>query len=105
MVCGQSKGKTIRQVQSISIIARIDLCLCIMDTKYIIILGTNSNCTTDGQFKIYYTFNCATEWIRSGNDIALYEDNMELLNSLSDSFLPKIPIVDLPNIFTKNTDS
>ncbi len=97
VVCGQSKGKTIRQVHSISIIARIDLCLYIINTNYIIILGTYSNCTTDGQFKIYYTFNFATEWIKSGNDIALYEDNMELLNSPSHSFLPKILILDLPN--------
>ncbi len=80
VVCGESKGKTIQQVHSISIIARIDLCLCTINTNYIINLGTHSNCTTDRQFKIYYAFNFTTEWIRSGNDIALYEDNMELLN-------------------------
>ncbi len=76
VVCAQSKGKTIRQIHSISIIARNDQCLCTIYTTNIIILGTHSYCTTDGQFKIYYTFNFATEWIGSSNDIALYEDNM-----------------------------
>ncbi len=97
VVCGQSKGKTIQQIHSISIIARKDLCLCTIYTANIIILGTYSNCTTDGQFKIYFTFNFATVWISCGNDIALYEDNMELLNSPSDSFLPSIPFLDIPN--------
>ncbi len=97
VVCVQSKHKIIRQVHSISIISRKDLCLCTTYTNYIIILGTHSNCTTDGQFKIYYTFNFATEWMRSGNDIALDEDNMELLNSPSYSFLPLILILDIPN--------
>ncbi len=82
--CNQSKGKTIWQIHSISIIDKKDLCLCTIYTTNIIIVGTYSNSTTDGKFKIYFTFNFATEWIRCGNDIALYEDNMELLNSPSD---------------------
>ncbi len=97
VVYGQSKCKTIQQIHSIRIIARNDPCLCTIYTTNIIILVTHSNCTTDGQFKIYYTFNFATELIRSGNGITLYEDNMELLNSPSDSFLPSIPILDIPN--------
>ncbi len=64
VVCGQSKGKTIQQIHSINIIARKDLCLCTIYTTNIIILGTHSNCTTDGQFKIYFTFKFSTEWIR-----------------------------------------
>ncbi len=63
VTCGLYNHETICSTHSVSIVNRKDLCDCVIQTTDIQLIGSHSNCTSNGNFTIYHTFNFVTEWI------------------------------------------
>ncbi len=68
---GLYNRETIRTTYSVSIVKRIDLCDCVIQTTEIQLIGSHTNCSSNGNFLIHHTFNFVTQWIYNKRDNVL----------------------------------
>ncbi len=63
ITCGKCYREAVRETHLVSIIKQKDLCDCVMQTIEIQLIGSYSNCSSNGNFITYHTFNFVTEWL------------------------------------------
>ncbi len=61
VICGLYNRETICSTYSVGIINRKDLCDCVIQTTVIQLIGSHTNCSSNGNFLIQHTLNFVTE--------------------------------------------
>ncbi len=61
ITCGKYGRQTTLHSPSVSIIKCTDACDCVIQSVEIQLIGSRSNCSSNGNFIIYHTFNFVTE--------------------------------------------
>ncbi len=67
ITCGKYSRETIRQSHSVSIIKRSDAWDCVNQSTDIQLIDSHTNCSSNGNFIIYHTYNFITEWLNNIN--------------------------------------
>ncbi len=104
ITCGKYSSKTIRNSHSVSIIKRTDVCDCIIQSVEIQLIGCHSNCTSNGNFTIYHTFNFVTEWLHNNKVMPYYRENEHILRFPSSASIPHLPVTsaNTTGVYTEN---
>ncbi len=92
ITCGKYSRETIRHSHSLSIIKHTDACDCIIQSVEIQLIGGHSNCTSNGNFIIYHTFNFVTEWLHNNKVMPYYRENEHILQFPSSASIPHLPV-------------
>jgi len=90
-------------VHAISAVERSALCQCSIKSKHIYLVGTETNCTSEPNFKVEYTFNFVTEWINDKVSMPFYQEGLHLLRVPSSTYFPNIKIkpgLQVNNVYT-----
>ncbi len=61
IICGKYNRETIRHSHSVSIIKHSDACDCVIQSTDIQLIGSYTNCSSNGNFIIYHTYSFITE--------------------------------------------
>ncbi len=80
ITCGKYSRETIRHSHSLSIIKRSDACDCVIQSTDLQLIGSHTNCSSNGNFNIYHTFNFVTEWLNYKSVMPYYRENQHILN-------------------------
>ncbi len=88
---------------SVSIIKRQDVCDCVIQTTEIQLIGSQSNCSSNGNFIIYHTFNFITEWLSNKFTMPYYRKKEHILTLPGQSKLPAINVLqsNTSDVFTE----
>ncbi len=78
-ICGVYNNETIRTTYSVRIIKREDLCDYVIQTTETQLIGSHTNCSTNGNFHIHHTFNFVTKWIYNTGTMSYYKENAHIL--------------------------
>ncbi len=79
ITCGKYNSETIRHSHSVSIIKRSDACDCAIQSTDIQCIGSHTNCSSNGNFIIYHTYNFITEWLNNKDIMLYYRENQHIL--------------------------
>ncbi len=77
---------------SVSIIKHTDACDCIIQSVEIQLIGGHSNCTSNGNFIIYHTFNFVTECLHNNKVMPYYRENEHILQFPSSASILHLPV-------------
>ncbi len=104
VTCGLYNWETTRSTYSASFVNRKDLCDCFIQTAEIQLIGSHSNCSSNGNFDIYYTFNFVTEWIYNKMTMSCYWENDHILSLPSQAKLLGFSVLksNTSNVFTES---
>ncbi len=75
ITCGKYGRQTTRHSHSVSIIKWTDASDCVIQSVKIQLIGSHSNCSSNGNFIIYHTFNFVTEWLHNKAVMRYYREN------------------------------
>ncbi len=89
ITCGKYGGQTTHHSHSVSIIKRTNAC----EPVEIQLIGSHSNCSSNGNFIIYHTFNFVTEWLHNKVVIPYFRENKHLLRLPSNASIPNFTII------------
>ncbi len=88
ITCGKFNHEAVRETHSLSIIKQKDLCDSVIQTIEIQLIGSHSNCSSNGNFIIYHTFNFVTEWLYNKLTMPYYVEKEHMLQLPSKASLP-----------------
>ncbi len=102
VTCGLYNHESIHSAYSVSIVNRKELCDCIIHTTEIQLIGSHSNCCSNGNFTIYHMFNFFTECIYNKMTMSYYRENVHILRLPSQAKLPGFSVLksNTSNVFT-----
>ncbi len=105
ITCGEYGRQTTRRSHSVSIIKHTDACDCVIKCVEIQLIGSHSNCSSNGNFIIYHTINFVTEWLHNKVVMPYYRENEHLLRLSSKASIPNFNIIksNLSGVFGDNT--
>ncbi len=105
ITCGNYNRETIQHSHSVSIIKRSDACDCVIQSNDIQLIGSHTNCSSNGNFIIYHTYNFITEWLNNRDIMPYYRENQHILELPSLSTIPLLNVIrtDSANVFTEDT--
>ncbi len=72
--------EAVRETHMVSIIKRKDLCDCVIQTIEIQLIGSHSNCSSNGNFIIYHIFNFVTECLYNKLTMQYYREKEHILH-------------------------
>ncbi len=72
---------------------RKDLCDYVIQTTEIQLIGSHSNCSSNGNLAIYHTSNFVTEWIHNKMTMSYYRENDHILCLPSQAKLPGFSVL------------
>ncbi len=103
--CGKYGRQTTCHSHSVSIIKRTDACDCVIQSVEIQLIGSHSNCSYNGNFIIYQTFNFVTEWLHNKAVMPYYRENEHLLCLPSKASIPNFTVIksNQSGVFSVNT--
>ncbi len=99
ITCGKYNRETVREMHSVSTIKRKDICDYVIQTTEIQLIRRHSNCSSNGNFIIFHTFNFVTEWLYNKLTMPYYSENEHILCLLSQAKIPAI------NVLQSNTSN
>ncbi len=104
ITCGKYSRETTCRSHSVSIIKRTDACDCVIQSVEIQLIGSHSNCRSNGNFIIYHTFNFVTEWLHNKNVMPYYRENEHILHLQSSASIPNVSVIktNLSGVFSEN---
>ncbi len=104
ITCGKYSRETKRHSHSVSIIKLPDTCDCVIQSVEIQLIGSHNNCSSNGNFIIYHTFNFVTEWLHNKNVMPYYRENEHILCVTSSAGIPNFSVVktNSSGVFTEN---
>ncbi len=104
---GKYSIQTTRHSHTVSIIKRTDACDCVIQSVEIQLIGSHSNCSSNGNFIIYHTFNFVTKWLHNKAVMPYYRENKHLLHLPSKASIPDFTIIksNQSDVFIVNTVS
>ncbi len=79
ITCGKYSRETKRHSHIVSIIKHTDACDCVIQLVEIQLIGSQYNCSSNGNFIIYHTFNFVTEWLHNKKVMRYYRKNEHIL--------------------------
>ncbi len=93
-----------QHTHSVSIIKHTDTCDCVIQSVEIQLIGSHYNCSSNGNFIIYYTFNFVTEWLHNKKVMPYYGENELILHLPSLASIPNFSVVktNSSSVFTEN---
>ncbi len=105
ITCDKYGTQTTCHSHSVSIIKRTDSCDCVIQSIEIQLIGSHSNCSSNGNFIIYHTFNFVTEWLHNEAVMPYYRENEHLLHLPSKASIPNFSIIksNQSGVFSVNT--
>ncbi len=105
ITCGKYSRETIHSSHSVIIIKRSDTCDCVIQSTEIQLIGSHYNCSTNGNFIIYYTFNFVTEWVHNKLFMPYYKENGHILCLPSSASIPAFSVIqtNLSGVFSENS--
>ncbi len=103
--CGKYGKQTTRHSHSVSIIKRTNSCDCVIQSVEILLIGSHSNCSSNGNFIIYHTFNFVTEWLHNKAVMPYYRENEHLLCLPIKASIPNFTLIksNQSGVFSVNT--
>ncbi len=93
ITCGKYSRETTCRSHSVSIIKCIDSCYCVIHSVEIQLIGSHSNCSSNGNFIIYHTFNFVTEWLHNKVVMPYYRENEHILRLPSSASIPDFSVI------------
>ncbi len=93
MTCGKYSRETVRHSHSVSIIKRTDACDWVIQSVEIQLIGSHYNCSSNGNFIIYHTFNFVTEWLHNKKIMPYYRENEHILRLPSSARIPSLNVM------------
>ncbi len=105
ITCGKYGSQTTRHSHSVSIIKRTNACDCVIQSVEIQLIGSHCNCSSNGNFIIYHTFNIVTEWLHNKAVMPYYRENKHLLRLPSKASIPNFTVIksNHSGVFSFNT--
>ncbi len=105
ITCGKYGRQTTCHSHSVSIIKCTDACNCVIQSVEIQLIGNHSNCSSNGNFIIYHTFNFVTEWLHNKAVMPYYRENEHLLHLPSKASIPSFSVIKSNHtaVFSDNT--
>ncbi len=106
ITCDKYGRQTTHHSHSVrSIIKCTDACDCVIQSVDIQLIGSHSNCSSNGIFIIYHTFNFVTEWLNNKAVMPYYRENEHLLRLPSKASIPNFSIIksNQSGVFSDNT--
>ncbi len=91
ITCEVDMAVTEKDSFAVTIVSRLDLCRCTLETENIYLLGTATNCTSTPGLKFVYTYNFVTEWLKNKISIPFYQEGLHILRFPSSTLFPSIP--------------
>ncbi len=88
----------------VSIIKWKDLCDCVIQIIEIQLIGSHSNCSSNGNFIIYHTFKFVMEWLYNKLMMPYYREKEHILRLPSQASLPTLNVLHsiTSDIFTES---
>ncbi len=104
ITCGKYSRETTLSSHSVSIIKCSDACDCFIQSIEIQLIGSHSNCSSNGNFIIYHTFNFVTEWLHNKLVMPYYRENEHILCLPSSASIPAFSVIqtNLSGVFSEN---
>ncbi len=89
---------------SVSFIKHTDACDCVIQSVEIQFIGSHYNCSSNGNFIIYHTFNFVTEWLHNKNVMPYFSENEHILCLPSSASIPNFSVVktNSTHVFNEN---
>ncbi len=68
------------------------------------LIGSHSNCSSNGNFIIYHAFNFVTEWLHNKNVMPYYRENEHILRLPNTASIPNFSVIktNLSGVFSEN---
>ncbi len=104
ITCKKYSRETTHRSHSVSNIKLSDACDCVIQSVEIQLIGSHSNCSSNGNFIIYHTFNFVTEWLHNKIVIPYYRENEHILRLPSSASIPYFSVIktNLSCVFSAN---
>ncbi len=104
ITCGKYSRETTRCSHSVSIIKCSDACDCVIQSIEIQLICSHSNCSSNGNFIIYHTFNFVTQRLHNKLVIPYYKENEHILCLPSSASIPAFSVIktNLSGVFIEN---
>ncbi len=104
ITCGKYSRETTRHSHSVSIIKCSDACDSVIQSVEIQLIGSHSNCSSNGNFIIYHTFNFVTEWQHNKIVMPYYKENEHILRLPSSASILDFSVIktNLSGVFSEN---
>ncbi len=105
ITCGKYGRQTTRHSHSVSIIKRTDTCDCVIQSVEIQLIGSHSNCSSNGNFIIYHTCHFVTEWLHNKAVMPYYREREHLFRLPSKASIPNFTVIksNQSGVFSVNT--
>ncbi len=105
VTCRKYDRQTTCRAHSVSIIKCTDTCDCVIQSVEIQLIGSYSNCSSNGKFIIDHTVNFVTEWSHNKAVMPYYRENEHLLCLPSKASIPNFSVIksNLSVVFSDNT--
>ncbi len=90
ITCGKYSRETVCHSHSVSIIKWTDTRDYVIQSVVIQFIGSHYNCSFNGNFIIYHTFNFVTKWLHNKKVMPYYRENEHILRLPSSASIPSL---------------